>query len=130
MSVSPDPAARLIDADREAALARQRLHDTLDTLQVRLSPGRLTERARREARIVGGTSADIARQNSGVLIGVGVVIGLLLARKPIGRLFRPSPRARTAARPAVLPPPPPPKALAPPSAFQPHPTHQEDSHHD
>jgi hypothetical protein len=83
-----DPAARLVDADRQAALARQRLSNTLTALQTRLTPSKLI----REASVVGDVAGRVvtgtARQNPGVVAGSIAALALLFVRKPILRFFR------------------------------------------
>jgi len=83
-----DPAARLVDADREAALAKRRLTATLGALQTRLRPQRLADKASRRLRVAGEASADAATRNRGALVGVGAALALFLVRKPLGRLLR------------------------------------------
>jgi hypothetical protein len=65
--------------------------------------------------VVGATSARTAKRNPGAIAGAVAAIGLLLFRKPLYRLIRGRPRARSAALPAPeLAALPPPVAPAPP----------------
>lgn len=105
MTVQTDPAARLVDADREAALARQRLSGTVAALQAKLDPSRFANRTLREVQVVGDVSAAIAKQNRGVIAGAVAAIGLFLLRRPLMRLFSRTskPAAQPTAQPAAKP---------------------------
>ena len=100
------PADRLVEADRNAAAARQRLSETVGELQVRLAPARLADKAIAEVQAVGSASVAAAEQHRGALLGASAAVGLFFVRGPLLRLFRGSgrPKARSAATPALLPP--------------------------
>lgn len=90
------PALRLIEADRNAALARQRLSATVTELQARLDPSRLADQALNEVKAAGTASIAVADQNRAAVIGTGAAIGLFLARRPLLRLFRSKPEPEPA----------------------------------
>jgi hypothetical protein len=106
MTAPATPALRLVEADRNAALARQRLSATVGELQARLDPSRLADMALAEVQAVGSASVAAAEQHRGALLGAGAALGLFFVRGPLLRLFRsPSkPKAQSAATPALLPP--------------------------
>ena len=99
MSAAPTPADRLANAERDAALARHRLGDTLATLQNRLDPRAFAREGRAlvqdTMRDVGDRSAaaaqaslDTARRNPGALAGAAAGLGLFVIGRPLLRLFR------------------------------------------
>lgn len=91
-NLSPDPVARLVDAELEAAVARQRLSATLARLQVKLSPKALARQAMVEVTDKGGAAAqagiETARRNPAAVAGVVALAGAVLARRRIAGLFR------------------------------------------
>ena len=92
-----DPVVRLVKAEADAAVARQRLHATLTVLQDRLEPKRLARETARDLSQAGGIAArrtaDAAFRNPGALAGMVAVAGLFLARHRITSLFRRKPQA-------------------------------------
>ena len=87
-----DPATRLMDAEAEAAAARERLSGTLRKLQVRLNPRDLAKQAARDVADKGQAAAqaslDTAVRNPRAVAGVTAVAGLFLARHRLAGLFR------------------------------------------
>lgn len=87
-----DPAARLVDADREATLARERLSHTVSTLQARLSPRKLARDAAREAGAKGDVAKEAvvgaARGNPGAIAGALAGIVIFLLGRPLVRRLR------------------------------------------
>lgn len=90
MTVQP-AAARLLQAEADAAVARQRLQATLGQVQARLDPKLLADTARREVLDAGQASAEAIRRNPLPSAGIAALVGLLLARKPLWRLVRGKP---------------------------------------
>lgn len=91
-NLSPDPLARLVDAELEAAVARQRLSATLARLQVKLNPKTLARQAMVEVTDKGGAAAqagiETARRNPAAVAGVVALAGAVLARRRLFGLFR------------------------------------------
>lgn len=104
-----DPAARLVQAELEATVARERLSSTLALLQARLHPRRLARKAIREVADKGSVAAaagvDGARRNPAAVAGVTALAGLFFARHRIADLVRGrgKPIRQTKAEPAPLP---------------------------
>lgn len=106
-----DPAARLVQAELEATVARERLSSTLALLQARLHPRRLARKAIREVADKGSVAAaagvDGARRNPATVAGVTALAGLFFARHRIADLVRgrgrDKPIRQTKAEPAPLP---------------------------
>lgn len=92
MSVPPIPGLTLIEAEAEAAAARERLADTFGKLQVRLNPKVLASQAAREvadkSAAAAQASLNTAVRNPGAVAGATAVAGLFLARHRIASLFR------------------------------------------
>lgn len=92
MSSGPDPAHRIAQAERSAAVARERIGDTLSALQRKLNPKRVARRAMRDAADRGSTAAitgvETARRNPGAAAGITALAGLFLARHRIAATFR------------------------------------------
>jgi hypothetical protein len=99
-----DPAAagRLLDAERGAKLARDRLGETVTELQARLDPRRLANKAKHRATIVkrqaidtGTVAADAsvtkARDNPGAIIGAVAAVVVFLLRHRLAALVRRKP---------------------------------------
>lgn len=88
----PLPAARLADAECEAALARDRMTATLATLQRRLDPRAFARDAVRDASdrssAAAQASLETARRNPGVATGIAAAIGLFAIGRPLLRLVR------------------------------------------
>ncbi len=104
-----EPAARLAQAEADAAIARERLSTTLALVQTRLSPKRLARKAMREvadkSSVAAAAGVDGARRNPGAIAGVTALAGLFLARHRIAHLVRvrTNPRRQIKAEPALLP---------------------------
>lgn len=106
-----DPAHRLIDAERDAAQARERLSTTVSQLQARLDPKLLAREAKdagtalaREAKDAGTAAAlagvEQARRNPAAVAAAAGVAMLLLSIRPI----RAALRRRRASRPVPAQP--------------------------
>jgi len=100
---APDPVARLVDAELEAAVARQRLAATLAKLQIRLNPKTLARQAMIDVTDKGGAAVqagiETTRRNPAAVAGVAALAGALLARRRILRLFSRRTRDETAGSP-------------------------------
>ena len=83
-----DPAAALLAAEADAALARERISGTVAQLQERLAPQLLLREAQLAGTAAGRTAVDGARRNPGAVAGAIAVVGLLLARRRISRFWR------------------------------------------
>ena len=87
-----DPGAEINAAERRATLARERLSEDLQRLQVKLNPKTLAREAARSAADKGQEAAEsgleYARSNPAPIAGAVAVTGLFLFRKRIARLFR------------------------------------------
>lgn len=87
-----DPAARLVQAELDATVARERLSSTLGLLQARLNPKRLAREAVREVKekgsVAAAVGADNARRNPGAVAGFTALAGLFLARHKLADLVR------------------------------------------
>lgn len=98
-----DPVNRLVAAEIEATLARERLSSTLAVLQARLAPKRLARRAVDEVTDAGTTAAKVgvatARRNPAALAGLAGIVGLFLARHRLAGLVRGRKRRETDDRP-------------------------------
>ena len=92
-----DPAKRLAEAERDAAVARERLSSTVSTLQVKLDPKTLARSTVNDLADRGTAAAkagvDSARRNPAIVAGVAILAGLFFARRPIANAIR---RGRTA----------------------------------
>lgn len=91
-----DAAARLAEAEAQAAIARERLLATVGKLQVKLNPKALALQAARDVADKGGAAAqaslDTAARNPGAVAGATAIAGLFLARHRIASLFRRKPK--------------------------------------
>ena len=78
-------------AEAEAGAARARMNATLATLQARIAPKALAQEAAQglldKGQAVADTGMAVARRNPIAVAGAIAAAGLLLARKPIARLF-------------------------------------------
>lgn len=83
-----DPATRLLAAEADAALARERLSTTVGQLQARLDPQLLARDAQAVGTAAGLAAIDGARRNPGAVAGAVAAIGLFLARHRIGAFRR------------------------------------------
>lgn len=88
MAQQPDPAKRIAAAERDAAMAKERLTRTVAQLQDKLSPKQIARRAMSDATDRGNAAVDTARRNPGATAGLVAVAGLFLARRRIASLFR------------------------------------------
>ncbi|SFP63645.1 DUF3618 domain-containing protein [Sphingomonas rubra] len=95
-----DPAATLLSAEAEAALARERLSGTVTQLQERLDPQLLVREAQAVGTAAGRAAVEGARRNPGAVTGAIAAIGLLLARHRIIGFWR----HRKASRPVPAQP--------------------------
>jgi len=105
---APSPADRLTDAEREAALARNRVTDTLAVLQHRLDPRKVARETMRDASDRGTAlaqaSVDTARRHPGALTGVAAGLAAFVIGRPIVRLIRNRRETRRLAKLQVSPP--------------------------
>jgi hypothetical protein len=84
-------AEKVVLAEARVALARQRLHGTVETIQSQLAPEKIarkaldgvTDQSTRAAR----ASVETIRRNPAVVAGAVALIGAVLARKSIAGLF-------------------------------------------
>lgn len=92
MTDAPTPADRLAFAERDAALARERLNNTAAALQNRLDPRPIARGAMRDIGDRGDAarraSVDAARRNPGALAGIAAGLGLFVIGRPLLRLIR------------------------------------------
>lgn len=76
-----DPARHLLDAEAQAAEARERLSVTVSQLQARLDPKLLAKEARDASAAAARAGVDQARRNPGVIAGaLGAAVLLLVSR--------------------------------------------------
>lgn len=87
--------SELDKAERNSTAARQQLARTASALQRRLKPSVLARDAIDEAKEAAGTVAriglDKARRNPIATAGAVAALALVVARKPLTRLFRGKP---------------------------------------
>ena len=87
ISLAPSVAA----AEARSVAARARLSETFSALQARLSPKALASEAATNIVQAGKSLAtdgvETARNNPATAIGGAAAVAVLLARRPIGRLF-------------------------------------------
>lgn len=83
-----DASERLARAQADADAARQRLNDTLATVQARLNPRSLARESLEFAGEKAREGADVAAQHPGKVAGVAIAAGLWFGRHRIARLFR------------------------------------------
>ncbi|WP_174286482.1 DUF3618 domain-containing protein [Sphingomonas bacterium] len=99
-----DPAKRLVEAERDAMVARERLSSTVSTLQVKLDPKTLARTTATEIadRSTAAAKAGVAgaRRNPTIVAGVALLAGLFFARRPIAKVVR-----RTVSKPGEAPAP-------------------------
>jgi len=104
----PSAADRLTDAEREAALARERLGETVATLQHRLDPRKVARETMRDAgdrgTAVAQASLDTARRHPGAVGGVAAGLAAFVIGRPIVRFIRNRRETRRLARLQVSPP--------------------------
>lgn len=82
------PAIRLAAAETKATAARDKLTRDLAEVQERLDPRLIAQAAVEQGREAGLASVETARRNPGAVAGAAGLLGVLLFRKPIRRLFR------------------------------------------
>lgn len=82
------PAARLLAAETDAALARERLSGTVADLQDRLDPTVLAEDAKAAGAAATQAAVDGARRNPGAVAGAVGALALFLARHRIAAHWR------------------------------------------
>lgn len=82
-----DPA-NVVAARARAVAARSRLTSTVAQAKARLSPAALAESAIDDVKAKAIDGLATAAKHPGKLAAIAGVIGLVLARKPIFRLFR------------------------------------------
>lgn len=99
-NATQDPAHRLVDAERDAAVARERLSSTVSQLQERLDPKLLAREAKEAGTAAARAGVEQAKRNPGALAGVAGVAVLLLSIKPIRAMMR----RRRASRPVPAQP--------------------------
>lgn len=96
---------QLVSAQARANRARARLNDDVSELRARLDPEALTQAVKRQAANATNAAtragANAVRRNPGATAGALAAIVLLLARRPIARLFRRPPKPYV---PATVPP--------------------------
>lgn len=87
-----DPAKRLAEAERDAAVARERLSSTVNILQTKLDPKTLARSTVNEITDRGTAAAKAgvarARRNPAIVAGVALLAGLFFARRPIAAAVR------------------------------------------
>ncbi|MDQ1156237.1 ElaB/YqjD/DUF883 family membrane-anchored ribosome-binding protein [Sphingomonas sp. SORGH_AS 950] len=76
------------EAELRAAEARERLNKTASRIQARLEPQALAAQARDAGRTAAKCGLEGAKNNPGAVAGGVAVIGLLLNRRRIARLFK------------------------------------------
>ena len=83
---------KLDEAEADVALARTRLMDTVDDIQARITPSQLLDDAisgvKARSADVAETAGEVVRDYPGRVAASAAGVTLLLARKPIARLFR------------------------------------------
>jgi len=84
----PSPSVRLAAAEANATAARDRLARDLAEFQARLDPRLIAQAAVEQGREAGLASVETARRNPGAVAGAAGLVGILLLRKPLRRLFR------------------------------------------
>ena len=98
-----DPVQRLAAAEANAAIARERLTNTLAVLQERVNPKRLARDAAGDVADAGSVAVQSASRHPGALAGLVAAAGLFLARHRIVRLVGGRLHADTRAHSANLP---------------------------
>lgn len=83
-----DPATRLLAAEADAALARERLSNTVGQLQDRLDPHLLAREAQAAGAAAGRAAVEGARRNPGAVAGAVATVGLFIARHRLFGLWR------------------------------------------
>ncbi len=76
------------EAEVRAAAARERMSHTASKLQARLEPHALAAQAKEASLSAAKSSLDCAKSNPATVAGGVVVLGLLLNRRRIARLFK------------------------------------------
>lgn len=85
-------AADLARMKREALVARSRMNSTLGAVKQRLAPSTLAEQAREKMRLttsaVTQKASAAVRSRPNTVAAVAAAAGLILFRKPVGRLLK------------------------------------------
>lgn len=76
------------EAELRAAEARERLNHTAARIQARLEPQALAAQAKEVSLSAAKSGLDSARSNPAAVAGGVAVLGLLLNRRRIARLFK------------------------------------------
>ncbi|WP_267433335.1 DUF3618 domain-containing protein [Sphingomonas sp. GM_Shp_1] len=76
------------EAEVRAAAARERMNHTVSRLQARLEPQALAAQAKEAGLSAAKSSLDCAKSNPATVAGGVAVLGLLLNRRRIARLFK------------------------------------------
>lgn len=90
MSKTPETAAGIEQAKRNAANARARIETTVGALKQRLSPSNLASEAKDKVRettsAIGDRASDAVRKRPIAASAAASVAALILLRKPIGKV--------------------------------------------
>jgi ElaB/YqjD/DUF883 family membrane-anchored ribosome-binding protein len=78
----------VVEAEVRAAAARERMNQTASRLQARLEPHALASQAKEAGMSAAKSSLDCAKSNPAAVAGGVAVLGLLLNRRRIARLFK------------------------------------------
>lgn len=97
-------AIRLAAAEANAAAARDKLTRDLAEVQERLDPRLIAQAAVEQGREAGLAGVETARRYPGAVAGAAGLLGVLLLRKPIRRLFRRKPTVPAQAKGPDSPP--------------------------
>ncbi|MGE7205528.1 DUF3618 domain-containing protein [Sphingomonas sp. NPDC019816] len=76
------------EAETRAAEARERMNQTASRIQARLEPHALATQAKEAGLSAAKSGLDTARSNPAAVAGGVAVVGLLLNRRRICRLFK------------------------------------------
>ncbi|WP_322965581.1 phosphatase [Sphingomonas fuzhouensis] len=78
----------VVEAEMRAAAARERLNGTAARIQARLEPQALAAQAREAGVSAAKCGLESAKSNPAAVAGGVAVLGLLLNRRRIARLFK------------------------------------------